>query len=79
MVHGVLASPYGVVIFTAAVVVALALIGRQRAPRLERLPIASWHLRDLSGNAVLGWFVLLDIGERAYQQRERFRRHPPPA
>lgn len=79
MVNVVLASPYGVVVFAAAVVMALALIGRHQVPRPERLPIASWHLRDLSGNAVLGWFVLLDLGERAHQQRERFRRHPPPA
>lgn len=61
----------GPVVYAAVVVAILALIGRVTVPRAERVPLREWGLRDVAGNAVLGWRVLLDIGDAAYRAKMR--------
>jgi hypothetical protein len=66
-----LAGWFGPVVYVAAVVAVLALIGRLAVPRAERVPLREWRLRDIGANAVLGWRVLLDIGDAAYRAKMR--------
>ncbi len=63
MVDAVLASPFGIVVYAAAVVAVFAALGRCAVPRLERVPLRAWGWRDLLGNAVVGVHVLAGLGD----------------
>ncbi|NYF97127.1 hypothetical protein [Janibacter cremeus] len=53
----------------------LAALGRQAQPRVERVPVGEWRLRDVVANIVIGYSLLVAAQERMRYMAVRRDQH----